>query len=453
MKRFFPLLFWVYPTLFVLLLGTSCSDRNEVVSELPAPKELYIPDTVWMVPPGNDYTCDTSEFAFARMRQSENIALFWSKEYGTDPTAHPDTLKRFRVDELVAEGDRIYRYYVDTMQFVEKGKSVSDRYKQLIYIIGGEGGTAFGGGEDEKVGIFWAPAVRMHKPPYGALAHEMGHSFQYFLKADSFPTFTVGYAMYEMTCQYMLWQVYPEWMTFENYHLVDFMKQTHYAFLHEINMYHSPYVLEYWSDKHGPDFIGKLWREAREGEDAVETYQRITEIGQEEFNDEIFDAARRFITWDLKRIQEVARPYRNQHSCLLDSVGGGWYRVAESRCPQDYGYNGIRLAVPETRRTIRLQFKGIPGADGFHVVDAERAGWRYGFLAYTSEGKRVYGAMHSASEGEAGFKVPANTEYLWLVVTGAPAKHEQRKMSRRGEGNADEQWPYEIKLTGTSLLQ
>jgi hypothetical protein len=356
-------------------------------------------------------------------------------------------------EELLKEGDRIYNYYVDELKLVEKGNSITDSFKALVFIIDGDGGTAFGGGEDDKVGIFWAPPSRMQKKPFGALVHELTHSFQYLLKADGATTFTAGHAIYEMSAQYCLWQVYPEWMTFENYHLVDFMKQTHYSFLHEINMYHSPYVLEYWADKHGKEFFGKFWREVGDGEDAVMGYKRLTGIGQETFNNEIFDAAQRFITWDMKRIQEVAKPYRNQHTCKLDSVEDGWFRIAESRCPQNYGYNGIKLKVPGKGKVVNVQFKGIAGAGGFNAVNVDKAGWRYGFVACKKNGKRVYGDMHAEANGEAAFKVPNNAEYLWLVVTGAPTEHWIHKRSRRGEEGNDEQWPYEIKLSGTSLYE
>jgi hypothetical protein len=36
---------------------------------------------------------------------------------------------------------------------------------------------------------------------------------------------------------------------------------------------------------------------------------------------------------------------------------------------------------------------------------------------------------------------------LWLVVSGAPTEH---WVKGRGD-NKDEQWPYQIRLTGTSL--
>src|SRR5262249_54953303 len=135
-------------------------------------------------------------------------------------------------------------------------------------------------------------------------------------RADGAASFSDG-SIGEMTSQYMLFQVYPEWMTFENYHLTAFMKATHLAFLHEDNRYHSCYPLEYWSEKHGVEFIGKMWREVHRGEDPVMAYKRLTGITQEEFNDEMFDAARHFVTWDMPRIEKVAARYANQHTTSL----------------------------------------------------------------------------------------------------------------------------------------
>jgi hypothetical protein len=408
---------------------------------------------VWHVPEHNDYTNNESEFSYQRMVQSENIAVFWAKEFGIDPAVNPDSTKRFAIDKLLKDCERFYNYYVTDLKFVEKGKSVTDTYKVLFYVIGGKEGTAFGGGEDNKVGILWTPASRVARAPYGALAHELGHSFQYLVHADGAWAFTSaaegsrGQSIFEMTSQYMLWQVYPEWMTFENYHLVSFMKQTHYAFLHEINQYHSPYVLEYWSEKHGIDFMGRLWREAIKGEDPVMAYKRITSISQKQFNDEIFDAARRFITWDLKRVEAVASKYANQHKSTLQAIENGWYRIAAGNCPQNYGYNGIQLKVPAAGTKLKLHFKGIAGTAGFRAIRTDKAGWRYGFLAVKEDGSRVYGKVYAKANGKATFRVPPATRYLWLVVSGAPTEHWEH-LADGNDGN-DEQWPYQLKLSGT----
>ncbi len=412
-------------------------------------KELYITEEVRNQPGGLE--TDTGVYSLKRMKQTENLAIFWAKKYGPNPMANTDTLLQFDVDYILREGERVYNYYINDLKFLIKGNSISDKYKILIFITDSKNATAYGGGNDGKVGCFWAPAVRMRKAPFGALAHEMTHSFQYILGIDKANQNRRGGGggggMAEMTAQYHLWQVYPEWLTFENYHLVDYMKQTHLAFMHVKNMYHAPHVLEYWGNKHGVDIVSKVWQEGQSGEDAVVTYKRITNIDQPTFNDEIFDAARRFITWDMKRIEEVARPYQNQHFTKLDSVGDGWYRISEGKCPQNYGYNGIKLMVPSKAKVIKLKFQGLAGTAGFNAVKVEKAGWRYGFLAVKEDGSRVYGNVCSDSIGDVKFSVPKSTKHLWLVVSGAPKEH---WVKGRGE-NKEEQWPYQIKLTGTAL--
>jgi hypothetical protein len=416
----------------------------------PVVKVLYLPAKINLVPEGNDFNNKESEYCYQRMIQTANIGLFWNREFGDDPMANRDEKKRFDVNFAIKECERFYDYYVNDLKLVQKGSSQTDKYKMLIFVFGGDKGTAFGGGEEDKVGILWTPATRINKTPYGALAHEMAHCFQYISHVDAGhgPT---G-AIMEMSAQYMLWQVYPEWMTFENYHLADFMKQTHYAFLHPINMYHTPYVLEYWSNKHGVEFFGNLSRATRDKEDPVMTYKRINSLTQDQFNDEIFDASRRFITWDMKRIEKVAKQYANQHKSILNAAGDGWYRIAASNCPQNYGYNGIKLKVPAAGTKVILNFRGIAGAEGFSTVKTDKAGWRYGFLASLKNGSRVYGDVFKDANGTATFKVPKNTEYLWLVVSGAPTEHWPVAMRRSAQanGSSEEQWPYQIKLSGTT---
>ena len=436
----------------VTITATHLANAQTMVPPAAAEKELYIPAKMYRIPDNNDYNNDTSAYSNKRMAQSANIAIFWNKEFGDDPATNPNEKKRFNVQEALQELERFYNYYVNDLKMVQKGRSLTDKYKMILYVIGGEGGTAFGGGVEDKIGVLWTPAARMSKAPYGALAHELGHSFQYMSRADNGrgPRGAIS----EMSAQYMLWQVYPEWMTFENYHLKDFMKQTHYAFLYPINMYHSPYVLEYWSNMHGIEFFGNLCRATQEGEDPVMTYKRMNGLSQEQFNDELFDACRRFITWDLKRIEQVAKPYANQHSTQMDAFEDGWYRIAASNCPQNYGYNGIKLKVPAAGKKVKLQFKGIAGAEGFNKVKTDKAGWRYGFVAYKEDGSRVYSAISKDAHGTTKFKVPESTEYLWLVVMGAPTEHWPVTMGRQrqaADSTKEEQWPYQIKLTGTSL--
>ncbi|MDM8158587.1 DUF6055 domain-containing protein [Labilibaculum sp. K2S] len=438
--------------ILLAVFSASCANKSNMESKQTAvEKELYLPAEIYFVPDSNDFSCDTSKYCYKRMVQSANIALFWDKEFGDNPMTNADETKRFNANEALKECERFYNYYVNDLKIVQKGKSLSDKYKLLMFVFGGKEGTAFGGGEEDKVGVLWTPATRINRAPYGALAHEMGHSFQYISSADS-GTGPTG-PIIEMSAQYMLWQVYPEWMTFENYHLVDFMKGTHYAFLHPANMYHSPYVLEYWSDKHGKEFFGNLCRATKNGEDPVATYQRMNSLTQDQFNDEMFDASRKFITWDLKRIEKVAKQYTNQHYTVLNDIGNGWYQIAASNCPQNYGYNGIKLNVPKMGTKVVLNFKGIAGAKGYNKVKIDKAGWRYGFLASLKDGSRVYGDVFKSAADTVSFTVPENTEYLWLVVSGAPTEHWPVvfKWGASDDDSKEEQWPYQIKLSGAEI--
>lgn len=418
----------------------------------PRPKLLVIPDSVRRVPENNDYADPESDFSFARMVEGPNVAIFWHREYGDVPMNNPDESRTFNPYRMLEETERYYRYYVDELEYIRKGRSITDDKKLLVYVFGGDGGTAFGGGVDD-VGIFWTPAVRVNREPYGVIAHELAHSFQFLSRADAGTGARGGIG--EMAAQYFLWQVLPEWQEFENYHLEDFMGKTHYAFTHGTNIYHSPYVIEYWSNKHGLTFWGELNRNTEPGEDVVETYKRMQRMSQEDFNDEMFDAVRRFITWDIPRIQDVSRPYRNQHESEVIAAGDGWYRIAPSRAPQNYGYNGIELVVPEAGTEVRLQFSGMAGAEGYDARNVELAGWRYGFVAYKSDESRVYSDTWKASEATVSFTVPENTEHLWLVVMGAPEAHFPVIRRRRGGSDSDEPaeeaWPYRIKLTNTSI--
>lgn len=436
-------------TLFVCLSACKESFKKETA------KETYLPQEVWNVAEKNDYTDPNAQFSFDRMIETDNLVVFWEPDFGDDPTSTVDPKFRVPLTDLMQECEKIYAFYRDDLKFVQQGNSLTDRYRMNIYLYHNEDGTVYGGGSEKKIGAMWLSPNRVQQKPYGALAHELGHAFQYMVSGDGNWGFSTnpeggrGQTIFEMTSQYMLWQYYPEWIVFENYHLVSYMNNTHKAFMHEDNCYSSPHVFEYWAHRHGIDFIGKLWREAKEGEDAVIAYKRMTGIDQKTFNDEMLDAYLKFVTWDLDRIREVSKPYANQHTSAFTSIGNGWYQIAEERCPQNYGYNGIQLNVPSSEAEITLNFKGITNAKGYRSVNKDKAGWRYGFVAMTQDEKRVYSDKHSEAEGTVKFIVPEHTSHLWLVVSGAPTEHWEHLWD--GDANNDEQWPYQIKLTGTSL--
>jgi len=402
-------------------------------------KETYFPAKVWKIADDNDYSDTASQFCSSRMKESPNIVALWEKQFGADPETCDSIKYRFPLNDLLWEADKMFCFYRDTLKFVDKGSSVTDKYRMMMYFFYSDEGTVYGGSaESDKIGVVWITPNRVKKPPYGAIAHELGHAFQSIVKYDHGRNFPGG-SIYEMTSQYMLWQYYPEWISFENYHLVDFLKQTHLAFLHQSNMYHSPFVLEYWASLHGRDFIGKMWKNVNEGEDPVMTYKRLAHKNQKQFCDELAMGYLKFMTWDIDRVREVSKAYINMHSTKMEKTGDGWLRIAKANCPQDYGYNGIKLNVPDAGTKIKVQFKGIAGAE-----QVANAGWRCGFVALKGNGERVYSNIFS-EKGKITFTVPQNTVNLWLVVMGAPKEHHTLKK--------DNEYPYQIKVTGADVVE
>lgn len=463
-KTIFLLLF-IFVATSLYSCGCSSNDKTDdpVVPEQPedpdqptlADKETYLPKGAWNVEEGNDYQNENSQFTVHRMAENENVVAFWEPNFGKDPSNCSNPTFRFPLKELMEETDKMFVFYRDELKFVEKGNSLTDKYRMMMYIYYNEDGTVYGGGIDDKIGAVWLSPNRIQQKPFAAMAHELGHAFQYMVAVDGGLGFMQnatgagGFSIVEMTSQYMLWQYYPEWIQFENYHLVTFMANTHKPFLHEANAYSSPFVLEYWADQHDKDIVGQVWRKAKKGEDPVMAYKRITNVEQGAFNDEMYDAYRKFITWDMDRIRDVSKQYVNQHSSAVSRAGNDWYQIAHSRCPGNYGYNGIRLDLPSEGNDIILDFNGVAGKSGFNEVNVDKAGWRYGFVAVKENGSRVYSDVFSKTTAQIKYTVPSNTSHLWLVVMGAPTTHWAHDCD--GNDDNDAQWPYQFKLTGTSI--
>ncbi len=69
----------------MLSTHVACSRSNDPVQK---GKQLYLPAQIYRVPENNDYNNKESEFCHSRKVESENIAIFWAKEYGERPQEH-----------------------------------------------------------------------------------------------------------------------------------------------------------------------------------------------------------------------------------------------------------------------------------------------------------------------------------------------------------------------------
>lgn len=246
---------------------------------------------------GGDPSDEASRYSWRRSIRSDNFMLLWDHGFGDDPRTAPALAGRDMTcdpQHVLDKCEEFYAYYRDTLKFLDEGSN-ADRYLMMCMLNYVLDDTAYGGSVGDAIGALWVTPARVRDEKLNCIAHELGHAFQFQLSIDSGSGFGGGSA-YEMTSQWMLWQVNPDWIKDEEYHWHDFMRQTHLAFADPANMYHSPYVLEYWSSRYGKPVIGRLWRAAHHSPDMVEVYKRMQGMSQHRFCDEMFDACRRFMT-------------------------------------------------------------------------------------------------------------------------------------------------------------
>ena len=453
--------------LVVGMASFACTDYSGHVAyneqyPLPEGKKLYRP----LEFSGQDWKVDTFAYCYDRMACTENLAIFWEKGFGND-LSNPPQLDgndmHVDLENLKTKLESFYTYYRDKLNFVNEG-SLSEQYRMMVMIQYSLEGTAYGGTYDNKIGAFWAAPNRLQDENLNTVAHELGHSFQLQMIADGSDGWSggAGSGFYEMTSQWMLWQVNPNWMTEEQYHWDAFKQATHKAFLHTDNIYRSPYVLEYWSEKHGEKFIADMYRQSTANEDPVATYQRMTGITQDQFVDEMFDCYRHLVNLDYERVYDVTRAHANSFDSFapyMTQLADGTYQVKAERCPENYGFNVIKLTVPAPGTTVTVDFKGLQGEDvapdgcpGYDNAWWYQPNYRYGFVGITEDGNSIlsdasrtdyYNQTSSVS-----FKLPDGQplKYLWLVVTAGP-KDGHWSLSALPMA----QWPYTIKLTHTTL--
>lgn len=389
----------------------------------PEEKEIYIPKDFQ----GMDMNDPESEYSYERMALTENFAIFWEKGFGNDLSAPPALEGQdmsVDIENLKEKLETYYDYFYNTLGFAKEG-SKCDRYRMLVIIRYSLEGTAYGGDYDGQIGALWITPNRIQDKKLNCIAHELGHSFQSQITCDGEGEAWGGCGFFEMTSQWMLWQVNPGWVHDESYHWDSFTQKCHKAYLHLTNIYHSPYILEHWGEKRGLTHIAELYRQGKRGEDPAMTYMRVNGLSQKEFCDEMFEASRRIVNLDYKRAWEETRPYANRFSTKMTEGEDGWRHVSQDQCPEDYGFNAVALPVPQAGDSVTVGFKG--------------EGHRYGIVAVCSDGQTIYGKMHEENEGTMSFKTPsdASLTHLWLVVMGAPSEHVM---------GSETQWPYAIKV-------
>ena len=391
-----------------------------VGSQVCAQKKLYIPEDLR----GMDLEADTSQWSLKRSIETDDLIFMWERDFGDDVSNPPQLDGHDMAFNLPNLRDRVqtfYHFFRDTLGFVTpQHPSKADRYKMMVMVNYSLDGTAYGGTYDNFIGALWVAPNRIQDTKMNCMAHELGHSFQLQIMADSIGDCWGGSGFFEMASQWMLWQVNPDWLTDENYHFEAFKTLTHKAFLHVENIYHSPYVIQWWSDLHGRKSIAELFRQGRVGEDPAATYMRMYDLSQSAFCDEMLRGYQHLVNFDFQHARKETRRYACTFDTELKEQGKGW--LAPVNTPESYGFNAIRLDS-RTDLSARTFFVSIKGKN-----------LRYGFVGVTTDDETLYGAVNGDT-----FTVPAGRQlrHLYLVVMGAPVIH---------EGFHDYQFPYTFSI-------
>ena len=384
-----------------------------------AQKKVYIPEDLRQM----NLECDTSKWCWKRSAETRDCIFMWERGFGNDLQNPPQLEGKpmaFNLSVLMERVQSFYTFFRDTLAFVnDKYASKADQYKMMVMVMYSLDGTAYGGTYDNVIGGLWVAPNRIQDKTMNCMAHELGHSFQSQIMADSIGQCWGGTGFFEMTSQWMLWQVNPWWLRDENYHFEDFKKLTHKAFLAMENIYHSPYVIQWWSDLHGRESIAELFRQGRIGEDPAITYMRLNNLTQQQFCREMFQGYQHLVNFDFNHARQETRPYACTFDTQLEKAGNGWLKPKD--VPEDYGFNAIKLddKVNLSSKQFRVQIKGK------NIL--------YGFVGVTADGKSIYSPVNANS-----FVRPKNQklEHLYLVIMGSPEKH-----------NSGNTFPYSFRVS------
>ncbi len=433
-----------------------------------------------------------AKWSWFRSKQSEHFFVFWEAGFGSDPNSSdlPDGM-RVDIDDLLQKAEQFYKTNVTTLKMAEtgQGKSMLDKYKMEIYLLYQTEWLATGSGYDNTIGALWVNPSTC-QPVGSVIAHEIGHSFQYQVSADKLLTGEGHETDYGMDCGFRYgfgpngrggcayWEQCAQWQSFQDYPEVTFydsfyawQQNFHRHFNHEWMRYASVYFQYYFTEKHGIEAYGRIWKESKFPEDPLQTYMRLY-CGNDlqTFYDDYAEYAQKVLTYDFKAIHSYADDNAKAFKTQMFKVGDK-FRPAYSACPGTTGFNAIQLNVPAAGTTVKASLAALPvgselAADDpgeqkngdnqvvgnvkkYNSQSNKTANYRFGFVAIKNGEAIEYGKLTKGAEGEAEMTVPAGTDKLYLLVVATPDTYNRHEWN--DDESDDEQWPYEVSFSGTGV--
>lgn len=430
----------------------------------------------------NDFSDENSTYCFQRSAESEHFVIFWAKGLKKQSNGNITggaSSSVCNVNTLLSNAEKIWDVYVNKLGFIVPGQSTTDEVKIEMFIVNQSDWRADGSGvegtvwtaetdgtmtpKSKKVGMFhcnaWAASDNV------TVAHEIGHTFQYLVSADLGMEHGLNYVLGENSKGNEWWEDCANWQAHKVYPDKQFasnwgenQKLHHLNIIHEDARYQNCYYQDWWCQQHGFNTIGRVWRESVRPEDPIQAYMRIFGLNDSTFADEQFEGYAHIAAMDIDSwkkygqglIGSEQQRLTDAPDVIVQSYLNGennWWVVSPEYCPQNYGYNANPLKVPVPGTTVTATFKGLINAEGYRSIYPERAGWRYGFVAYSSDGTRKYGNIGRDAEGEVSITIPEGCTHLWFVVMGAPKQWWTHSWNNNVDD--DEQWPYAVKFSGS----
>ena len=441
-----------YQNLDMTLIQITSATTTLVTTTRSVGKQIYNPS--WMM--GDIYN-SSNNWSIDRSKQSKNWILFWEPGYGETAVSI--------VDDCLALAEKSFAFYADSLKFINRTTSKTNNYKMIIRLRYTTDWEATGSGVDNTIGLLTLTSWALTSRGGQTIAHEVGHCFQYQTHCDNndLNGWMYGYGVnatgsncwWEQCAQWQAYKIFPS-QQFTSEWISGYLSNVHKNILNEAYRYNDYFVQDYWTYLHGMDMIGRLWNKSYSPEDPVETYKRLNVITQSKFNEEMWDCAAKFASWDIPALKSYGAAYiASRTQPKLNNQGSYVWRIDSTACPENYGHNIIRVNVPLTAKTVTAYFEGKAGIAGFRTNYVAYAGWRYGFVTLLKDGTRLYGDIKAASmtdnagKSSISFDCPANCANLWLVVSGAPSLHWRHAWDDTDAN--DEQWPYQVSFNNTNV--
>ncbi len=431
------------------------------LNPLAAQKRAYIPAYI-----RDTTTVEGKQFTWSKTAQSANFLLIWGDSVGTDPAKFPSADLRFDPKQVLDTMEYVYARCKEMGMINTSPDSKANVYKYVIVMYNtygekGPQGWANGWAVDDSIGAFWVHPGATRDG--GVIAHEFTHSLQAMFHIDNqnaargtMAIYENDGLFYETHANFVRNAIYPQAVTSD-------IDAHHYLMLEpdwKFN-YEGYHFLLYVHSTLGLDMVSRLWTEWRPLEYPLHTLKRLNNMSQSEFNDYMFDYARRAATWDYPK-NDWGRYLRESRRVRMSADWGRiWaqrtydvlraidtaarrFYSAPYNAPQDYGYNVVPLYPDDPSQPVVVDFIG-------HTEVNDHAGWRYGFVTEKADGTvGRRGEIYRDDRRRISMTMTSDETRLYLIVLGAPvdSMHADPEVHNTWNGNPKRfHYPYEVRLT------